>query len=62
MSRNQQQIPVMASQVSDAATHSPIKVDSASQDAAQRPLYESWIEIMRAQLFEWLEVPDNYEM
>ena len=60
--RNQQPNPVMASQASDVATHNPIEVGLAPQDAAQRPMYESWTEVTEAQLFEWLEVPGNYEM
>ena len=60
--RNQTQSLVMASHASDVATNCPTEVGSASQVAAQRPMYESWTEITEAQLFEWLEVPGNYEM
>ena len=60
--RNQAQSHVMASQASDIATSSPIEVGSASQEAAQKAAYETWTEITEAQLFEWLEVPGNYEM
>ena len=59
---NQVQSHVMASQASDIATSSPIEVGSASQEAAHKPLYEQYTEITEAQLFEWLEVPGNYEM
>ena len=52
----------MESQASDIATSSSIEVGSAPQEAAQKPMYGSWTEIMETQLFEWLEVPDNYEM
>ena len=52
----------MASQAFDIATSTPIGVGSTSQEAAQKPNYESWTDITEAQLFEWLEVPGNYEL
>jgi hypothetical protein len=60
--RNQTQSHVMTSQVSDIATSRHIEVSSASQETAHKVVYEIWTENTETQLFEWLELPDNYEM
>jgi len=50
--RNQTQSLVMSSQISDSATFRHIEVSSASQEVAQKEMYEIWTESTETQLFE----------